>query len=99
MMLVHDNSIDGLVRFHAKEGSEILLFTSTLDTKQTYQMPASLNFATNSSTLATFTPPTRLGGSVTLSVSNWVIISAPSCSGFRVIMGFFLAFMILGSEA
>ena len=29
MMLVHNNSIDGLARFHAKEGSEILLFTST----------------------------------------------------------------------
>ena len=62
-------------------------------------MPASLNFATNSSTLATFTPPTRLGGSVTLSVSNWVIIFTPKSAGVTFVMGILLVFMMLGSEA
>ena len=63
------------------------------------QMPASLNFATNSSTLATIPPPTRLGGSATLRVSNRGVMSTPRSAGLSVSMTFFLAFIMLGSEA
>jgi hypothetical protein len=54
------------------------------------------NFATNSSTLATFPPPTRFGGSATLSVSNWVLYLLRDLQGwvFR-----WVSFKMLGSEA
>ena len=47
----------------------------------------------------TFPPPTRLGGSATFKVSSNGVRSTPRSAGVSFSMGFFLAFMILGSEA
>lgn len=47
----------------------------------------------------TFAPPTRLGGSVTLIVSNKGVKSIPRSDGVTFSIFFFLAFMILGSDA
>jgi hypothetical protein len=51
------------------------------------------------SVLHTFPPPTRFGGSATLRVSNRGVRSTPSSSAESFSMGFFLAFMMFGSEA
>ena len=47
----------------------------------------------------TFTPPSRFGGSVTLSVSKRGLRSTPSESALSFSIGFFFAFMILGRDA
>ncbi len=47
----------------------------------------------------TFPPPTRLGGSATLRVSNSGVRSTPRSAGVNFSMGFFFAFMMLGNDA
>ena len=62
--------------------------------------PASfLSFSTSSATVFTLMPALRLGGSSTFSTFSRGATSTPSASGAKVSIGFFLAFMILGSEA
>ena len=57
------------------------------------------NLSTSPATSSTMTPALRLGGSSTLRVSRRGVISTPKSSGESSSMGFFLAFMILGSDA
>src|ERR1700722_2609027 len=57
------------------------------------------NLLTNSSTEPTLTPPWRFTGSSTFKVTRRGVTSTPSCSGVTVSIGFFLAFMMLGSDA
>src|SRR5262249_4888240 len=57
------------------------------------------SLSTSSLTLFTFTPDLRLAGSTTFSVFTRGATSTPSASGFSCSIGFFLAFMMLGSEA
>src|SRR5512135_3568644 len=56
-----------------------------------------LSFSTSALASATFTPPLRFAGSVTLSVFRRGATSTPSASGFRFSSGFFFAFMMFGS--
>src|SRR6185312_9653947 len=58
-----------------------------------------LSLSTSSGTEATFLPPWRLAGSSTLRVTRRGATSTPSASGVSVSIGFFFAFMMLGSEA
>ena len=51
------------------------------------------------SAASTLTPALRLAGSATLSVFRRGAMSTPSASGLSVSSGFFLAFMMLGSDA
>ena len=46
----------------------------------------------------TFIPPSRFGGSVTLSVSKRGLRSTPSASALTFSIGFFFAFMIFGRD-
>lgn len=46
-----------------------------------------------------FPPPTRLGGSVTRTVSSRGVRSTPSAAGASFSIGFFLAFIMFGKEA
>src|SRR5262249_58490847 len=57
------------------------------------------NLSTSSCTEPTLTPPPRFGGSSTFSVTSRGVTSTPSCSGVKLSIGFFFAFMMLGSEA
>lgn len=47
----------------------------------------------------TLPPPTRLGGSVTLTVSRRGVKSIPKSPGEYFSIGFFFAFIMLGNEA
>src|SRR5262249_37634946 len=58
-----------------------------------------LSLSTSSCTDATFLPPWRLAGSSTLSVTRRGVTSTLSASGVSCSIGFFFAFMMLGSEA
>ena len=58
-----------------------------------------LSLSTSSATEPTLMPAWRLGGSATLSVFRRGVTSTPRSAGLRVSSGFFLAFMMLGSEA
>ena len=55
------------------------------------------SFSTSSSTLPTFTPPWRSGGSVTFSTFRRGAGSTPSSAGYSFSSGFLRAFMMLGS--
>ncbi len=57
------------------------------------------NLSTSSATEPTLIPPWRLAGSSTLSVMRRGVTSTPSSSGVIGTIGFFFAFMMLGSEA
>src|SRR5260370_6107639 len=57
------------------------------------------SLSTSSATEPTLTPPWRLAGSSTLSVIRRGVTSTPSSSGVIGTIGFFFAFMMLGSEA
>jgi hypothetical protein len=71
------------------------------DQKNGHQItPASsFSFATSSSTLATRTPALRAGGSTTDSTVSRGATSTPKSAAVFMSIGFFLAFMMLGSEA
>src|SRR6185437_4780547 len=58
-----------------------------------------LSLSTSSATEPSFLPAWRFGGSATLSVVSRGLGSTPSASGVSCSMGFFFAFMMLGSEA
>ena len=58
-----------------------------------------LSLSTNSVTEPTLCPPWRFAGSSTLSTTSRGVTSTPSASGVVVAIGFFLARMMLGSEA
>ena len=60
---------------------------------------SSLSLSTSSATEPTLTPPCRFAGSSTFKVTSRGVTSTPSCSGVMISIGFFLAFMMLGSEA
>ena len=53
----------------------------------------------SSSTSATMIPPVRTGGSSTFRISKRGVTSTPKSSGVINSMSFFLAFIMLGSEA
>ena len=57
------------------------------------------SLSTSSATEPTLWPPCRLAGSSTLKTTRRGVTSTPSASGVVVAIGFFFAFMILGSEA
>ena len=57
------------------------------------------SLSTSSATDSTLTPPARLGGSVTFKVTRRGPTSTPRSAGDMVSIGFFFAFMMLGSEA
>src|SRR5258708_6096045 len=61
--------------------------------------PSALSLSSSSDTLATFTPPPRLGGSDTFSTLKRGVTSTPKSAGDFSSIGFFLAFMMLGREA
>src|SRR5579872_1999941 len=79
------------------EGSAIMLGNDEKGHQITRASVMSLS--TSSLTEATFLPPWRLAGSSTLRVMRRGAASTPSASGVITSIGFFLAFMILGSEA
>ena len=58
-----------------------------------------LSLSTSSATEPTLCPPWRFAGSSTLSTTRRGVTSTPSASGVVVAIGFFLARMMLGSEA
>src|SRR6266851_626279 len=58
-----------------------------------------LSLSTSSATEPTLWPPWRFAGSSTLSTTRRGVASTPSASGVVVAIGFFFAFMMLGSEA
>ena len=58
-----------------------------------------LSLSTRSSTLSTITPPARLGGSDTRTVSSCAAISTPRSAGESASIFFFFAFMMAGSLA
>src|SRR5271165_3987656 len=58
-----------------------------------------LSMSTSSATEPTLRPPWRLVGSSTLSTTRRGVTSTPKASGVVVAIGFFLALMMLGSEA
>ena len=57
----------------------------------------SFSLATSSSTVSTMMPPARLGGALVVTVSMGVAAATSSSSKARASIGFFLAFMMLGS--
>ena len=57
------------------------------------------SFWTSSTTLATLTPPLRLGGSSTFSVFSRGATSMPAAAALIVSIGFFFAFMMFGRLA
>jgi len=57
------------------------------------------SLSTSSVTEPTLTPPWRFAGSSTLSVTRRGATSTASASGVSCSIGFFFAFMMLGSEA
>ena len=57
------------------------------------------SLSTSSATDFTFTPDLRFGGSTTFRVLRRGAASTPSASGVSCSIGFFFAFMMLGSEA
>src|ERR1700731_4969546 len=57
------------------------------------------SLSTSSATEPTLCPPWRFAGSSTLSTTRRGVASTPSASGVVVAIGFFFAFMMLGSEA
>ena len=61
--------------------------------------PASfLSLSTSSATLPTLTPAFRVGGSDVFKTLSRGLMSTPKSSGFFTSSGFFLAFMIFGSD-
>ena len=64
-----------------------------------HRTPASLSFSTNSAADSSLTPAIRPGGSAVLITSRRGATSTPKSSGVFSSTGFFLAFMILGSDA
>src|SRR6266446_108945 len=58
-----------------------------------------LSLSTSSATEPTLRPPSRFGGSSTLSTTRRGVISMPSASGVVIAIGFFFALMMLGKEA
>ena len=64
-----------------------------------YKTPASFRFDTSSSTLPTMMPALRPCGSRVDTISNRGLTSTPRSAGVFSSSGFFLAFMMLGSEA
>ncbi len=71
------------------------------DDENSHQMTLAsvLSLVTSSSTEPTLTPPWRFAGSSTLSVTRRGATSTPRSSGLNTSIGFFLAFMMLGSDA
>ena len=61
--------------------------------------PASESLATSSVTLPSLEPAWRTAGSLVFSTSSRGVTSTPHASGLVSAIGFFLAFMMLGSEA
>ena len=57
------------------------------------------SFCTSVWTSGTFTPAARCGGDSTLTTLTFGTTSTPSCCGVISAMGFFFAFMMLGSDA
>src|SRR5262245_30354560 len=70
------------------------------DQQRRHRMPASFfSLATSSATEATLTPALRPGGSTVLITSKRGATSTPRSEGVFSSIGFFFAFMMLGSEA
>src|SRR5436190_14414258 len=69
------------------------------DQRGHYRTPSAFSRSSSSLTDATFTPPPRLGGSDTFRTLRRGVISTPRSAGDFSSIGFFLAFMMLGSEA
>ena len=61
--------------------------------------PVSRSLPTSSPTEATLAPPWRAGGSTVFSTVRRGVTSTPKSSGVLASTGFFLAFMMLGSDA
>lgn len=57
-----------------------------------YTTPASFNFETRSSTVSTFSPAWRVGGSSTLMIVWRGVTSTPKSAAVFLAIGFFLAF-------
>ena len=73
---------------------------SAMDGSRHHKTPASpRSFSINSSTLLTTLPPLRAGGSVTWRICSLGRASTPVSSSLRTSIGFFFAFMMLGSVA
>src|SRR5258708_27199088 len=79
-------------------GRFIVVFGDDEDAHQ-ITLASVLSLVTNSSTEPTLTPPWRFTGSSTLSVTRRGVTSTPRSSGLITSIGFFLAFMMLGSDA
>ena len=60
---------------------------------------SSLSFATSSAAEASLTPALRVGGATVFKILRRGAISMPKSAGVFSSIGFFLAFMILGSDA
>src|SRR6185312_9900779 len=69
------------------------------DKRAHFSAPASTSLSTNSATLLTLMPAVRGLGSLTFSTLQRGVTSTPSSAGVFSAMGFFFAFMMLGSEA
>src|SRR4029079_12521326 len=67
--------------------------------KRGHMTPASLSLPTSSLTLPTLTPLRREAGSAVLSTFSLGARSKPSAAASRSSIGFFRAFMMLGSDA
>ena len=72
---------------------------STFSTCETEDQSLRLERDGRARQIRTLPPPTRFGGSATLSVSRIGVRSTPRSTGVSFSMGFFLAFMMLGKDA
>ena len=87
---------------HRMEGGGIEIRIVVIDEHQNghQRTPASSrSLASSSPASATMIPAWRLAGSTTLSTVSRGVTSTPSSSGVLMSMGFFFAFMMLGSDA
>ncbi len=79
-------------------GAQRLVVVVGQEQRRHESAPVSLSLAISSAAFATFTPALRPGGSTVFRTLRRGAGSTPKSAGFLTSSGFFLAFMMLGSE-
>jgi hypothetical protein len=98
-----DIATDGLGRGNGvqRRGNQpgVVVFCNNQSCHVQITLASFLSLSTSSSTLLTLMPPLRAAGDSTFSTLTVEAVLTPRSSGLRVSSGFFLAFMMFGSDA
>ena len=98
-----DVATDGLGGCNGVQGScvqlGVVVFSNNQNAHVQITLASFLSLSTSSSTLLTLMPALRAAGASTFRVETVEAVLTPRSSGLRVSSGFFLAFMMFGSDA